>query len=67
MFLHVKIVDFQQTTMDELIIHENITHFDSIDVTVIEAAVDEIVDLKICKRKNVENCNVKKMKYRLYD
>ena len=38
--------------------------------TVIEAAVDEIVDLKRCKRKNVDNCNrsnVKKMKYRLYD
>ena len=56
--------------MDELILHESVNHFDSIDVIVIEAAVDEIVNINRGKRKNVKSwnrSNIKKIKYRLYD
>ena len=61
---------FPANTMDELILDESVNHFDSIDVTVIEAAVDEIVNRHRGKRKNVKSwniSNINKIKYRIYD
>ena len=58
--------DYRTSSMDENVNHEN-----SLNVTVIQTAIDEIVDLPTKKRKNTgERCNrsnVKKMKYKLHD
>ena len=59
---------FSAKTMGELILQKSVNHFDSIDVTVIEAAVDEIFNIQIGKRQKVQNCNrynINKIKYRL--
>jgi hypothetical protein len=41
--------------MDGMIIHENVNHVDSINVTVIENAVDEIRDLRVGNDFNKSN------------
>ena len=60
--------NFEYSTKENnLIVHENMNHGNSLTVTVLEA-VDEIVDLNIRKRKNIsrnKNSNVEKVKYRL--
>ena len=46
-------------TLDEMIMHDNMQH-NSLSVTVIEAAVDDIIG-------EGSSLNVKRLKYRLYD
>ena len=54
--------------MDEMIMHENMEQ-NFVSVTVVEKAVDEIIDLPSRRKRKLHqssNLNVKKLKYRLY-
>ena len=67
---HCSDCSYDAGTMDALIMHENM-HHNTLSVTVLEAAVDEIIDLPVRTRRrevgSTRSINVKKLKYRLYD
>ena len=67
---HCSDCSYDAGTMDALIMHENM-HHNTLSVTVLEAAVDEIIDFPVRKRRrevgSTRSINVKKLKYRLYD
>ena len=59
---------YEAESLDCLIMHENQEHY-TLSVTIIESAVDKIIDLPKKKRKKPDtniNSNIKKLKYRLY-
>ena len=54
-------------SLDEMIMHENMAHT-SLSVTIIENAVEEIIDLPSKRKRREESSNIpcKKLKYRFY-